>query len=298
MSLAPRYGYRVVYGSEFTIVHRTYVPPFEAVACHVEKTWSALKSTDFSLAFYDEAGKSCNITETTDAHPLFAFAGRQFQGPLGVTYYLLDLTIVAGPNDTSPSRCSAETEPEISGRAAQLKGPQEAVAQSTRYRYQVTLNGECFVSSSHDTIDFSLHTVRKDIIRVWPGLTWDGIHLVCYDKAGKSRKIKEASMAGLFDCFAEETVRSDGRTVLILKLEVVHKLNNTSKKATKATTAAYRTSPREDDLVSSIAASSDASEIDCSSHDSWYRPLIPPPSDPTGPRGPSQQQTKRMRRSE
>ncbi|KAF4734925.1 hypothetical protein FOZ62_005298, partial [Perkinsus olseni] len=280
MALAARYGYRVVYGSEFTIVHRTYVPPFEAVACHVGKTWSALKSSDFSLAFYDEAGKSCNITETTDAHPLFAYAGRQFQGPLGVTYHLLDLTIVPGPNDTSPSRCSAETEPEISGRAAQLKGPQEAVAQSTRYRYQVTLNGECFVSSSHDTIDFSLHTVRKDIIGVWPGLAGDGIHLVCYDKAGRSRKIKEASMAGLFDCFAEETVRSDGRTILILKLEVVHKLTNNDEsgtggnaEATKATTAASRPSPREDDLVSSIAASSDASEIDCSSHDSWYRPL-------------------------
>ncbi|KAF4660214.1 hypothetical protein FOZ61_008276 [Perkinsus olseni] len=275
MALAPRYGYRVVYGGEFTIVYRTYVPTFDVLAYHVEKTWPALKNINFSLVCYDGAERSCNITKFTDTHPLFAFAGREFQGPLGLTYHLLDIFIVPGLSDTSPSRCSAGTEPNMPGRAAQLTGSQEALVQSTRYRYQVSFNGECFVSSSHDTIDFSLHTVRKDIIRVWPELTGDGIHLVCYDKAGNSRKIREASMAGLFDCFGEETVRFDGRIILILKLEVgfTEEVIKNERPFTGSVSATPPPSVEGDHRESSVCQAPDPDQSVSPTSDSWVFPV-------------------------
>ncbi|EER20407.1 hypothetical protein Pmar_PMAR010141 [Perkinsus marinus ATCC 50983] len=92
-----------------------------------------------------------------------------------------------------------------------------------RYRYQVTFNGECFVSPSVNPEGLSLAVVLEKTASVWSELTDRTTAILCYDKVGKSWKVtKETSMIGLFDCFAEEIVRSStGDTVFILKLAVL-----------------------------------------------------------------------------
>ncbi|EER20564.1 hypothetical protein Pmar_PMAR010311 [Perkinsus marinus ATCC 50983] len=92
-----------------------------------------------------------------------------------------------------------------------------------RYRYRVTFNGECFVSDSVNPEGLPLAVVLEKTASVWSELTDRTAAILCYDKVGKSWKVtKETSMVALFDCFAEEIVRSStGDTVFILKLAVL-----------------------------------------------------------------------------
>ncbi|KAF4715573.1 hypothetical protein FOZ63_005110 [Perkinsus olseni] len=276
------FGYRVAFGTEFTVhynVNSNEVPWERHMLEHIKTAWPALAGTDFSVVYQDEKGRSCNIL-TTQTRPLFAMAGREFKLPNGGTeYLLLDLTVVPGP--TGPIHAVAEEPEEQQGDESVQVGTTQVVSRPPQYRYQLTFNEQCFVSKSYDTIDFSLEKIREDVEKVWPHLAPNSLQcFICKDKAGRSWEVtEESSMSGLFDCFAEETVRSDGHTVLILKLEVgLEGLNNTSGRAEEMEASIDRvptTSPpsmRGDQQEPPVRGSSDAEHSGGPGSDSWILP--------------------------
>ncbi|KAF4686834.1 hypothetical protein FOZ60_004758 [Perkinsus olseni] len=270
------YGYRVGYGSEFTARFcetKDCLPRYTDVLEHVKTVWPELDGTDFSVVYYDEKGRSCNIF-ITGLRSLFAMAGREVRRPGGVSPILLDLTVVPEPAGSNPSHPGTSGLEEQQGDGGvQVRAPQ-VVPRPPRYRYQLTFDVRCFVSTWHHAIDFSLDTMREDVARVWPELAANTVQFfLCKDKAGRSWEVTEkSSMSGLFDCFAEETVRSDGHTILILKLEVRLEGTHHERASTDSVPAFAPPSLEGDHQETSVHECSDAEHSVGPASDSWILP--------------------------
>ncbi|KAF4715574.1 hypothetical protein FOZ63_005111 [Perkinsus olseni] len=270
VSRPPQYRYQLTsYGQFF--VSKSYDTidfPLESVREDVRNVWPHLAADNVQFFYcYDKAGRSWEMTEESSMSGLFDSFAEETVRSDGHTILILKLKVGFQGIDHEGERegaMGASTEFASATPPLSIEGD----------RQEPPVRGSSDLEhSAGSASDSWILSATKE--KVWPGLTGDGIHLVCYDKAGNPRKIKEASMAGLFDCFAEETVRPDGRTILILKLEVVftEEVINDESPSTGSVSATPPPSVEGDHQESSVCQLSDADQSVSPTSDSWVLPV-------------------------